>query len=75
MSIGGRDEAPSRALSLQDGAGLGDVQAIRRGRVGRRIARRVGGKATGRVLGRIFRASPGGREWACDAPPEEREGL
>lgn len=34
---------------------LGDVQAVRRGRVGRRIGRRVSGKMTGRLLGRIFR--------------------
>ncbi|GAB3179665.1 hypothetical protein GCM10027060_07820 [Nesterenkonia halophila] len=34
---------------------LGDVQAVRRGRVGRRIGRRISGKATGRLLGRIFR--------------------
>lgn len=34
---------------------LGDVQAVRRGRVGRRIGRRLSGKATGRLLGRIFR--------------------
>jgi hypothetical protein len=34
---------------------LGDVQAVRRGRVGRRIARRAAGRATGRGLGRLFR--------------------
>jgi hypothetical protein len=34
---------------------LGDVQAVRKGRVGRRIARRAAGKLTGRALGRIFR--------------------
>lgn len=34
---------------------LGDVQAVRRNRVGRRIGRRVAGKITGRALGRIFR--------------------
>lgn len=34
---------------------LGDVEAIRKGRVKRRIARRAAGKATGRVLGRLFR--------------------
>jgi hypothetical protein len=33
---------------------LGDVNAVRRGRVGRRIARRIAGKATGRALGRLF---------------------
>ena len=34
---------------------LGDVQAVKRGRVGKRIARRVAGKMTGRGLGKIFR--------------------
>lgn len=34
---------------------LGDVQAVRRGRVGQRIARRVAGRLTGRLLGRLFR--------------------
>jgi hypothetical protein len=34
---------------------LGDVNAVRRGRVGRRIARRIAGRATGRALGRVFR--------------------
>lgn len=34
---------------------LGDVQALRRGRIGRRIGRRVAGRATGRGLGRLFR--------------------
>lgn len=34
---------------------LGDIQAVRKGRVGRRIARRMAGKFTGRLLGRIFR--------------------
>jgi hypothetical protein len=32
-----------------------DVNAVRRGRVGRRIARRAAGRITGRVLARIFR--------------------
>jgi hypothetical protein len=32
-----------------------DVNAVRKGRVGRRIARRIYGKATGRVARRIFR--------------------
>ncbi len=35
--------------------GLGDLTAVRRGRVGRRVGRRLTGKATGRLLGRIFR--------------------
>jgi hypothetical protein len=34
---------------------LGDVQAVRRKRVGRRITRRIAGKATGRGLGRLFK--------------------
>jgi hypothetical protein len=34
---------------------LGDVQAVRRGRVGRRVMRRAAGRATGRGLGRLFR--------------------
>jgi hypothetical protein len=32
-----------------------DYNAVRRGRVGRRVARRIYGKATGRVARRIFR--------------------
>ena len=34
---------------------LGDVQAVKRGKVARRVGRRVAGKATGRALGRLFR--------------------
>jgi len=34
---------------------LGDVQAVKSGRVGRRVARRVVGRATGRGIGRLFR--------------------
>ena len=34
---------------------LGDVNAIRKGAVGRRLARRVTGKATGRLLGKLSR--------------------
>lgn len=34
---------------------LGDYQAVKNGRIGKRIARRAAGKATGRGLGRIFR--------------------
>lgn len=34
---------------------LGDVNAIQRGRVGRRIGRRMAGKLTGRGLGRLFK--------------------
>lgn len=34
---------------------LGDLNAVKRGRVGRRIGRRIAGRLTGRLLGRIFR--------------------
>lgn len=34
---------------------LGDVQAVKRNRVGQRLARRIAGKATGRLLGRLFK--------------------
>lgn len=34
---------------------LGDVNAIKKGKVGKRIARRVAGKGTGRFLGKLFK--------------------
>lgn len=34
---------------------LGDANAVKKGRVGRRVARRAAGKATGRALRRLFR--------------------
>jgi hypothetical protein len=34
---------------------LGDYQAVKNGRVGKRIARRAAGRVTGRGLGRLFR--------------------
>ncbi len=34
---------------------LGDVNAIRRGRIAQRIVRRGVGRATGRVIGRLLR--------------------
>lgn len=33
---------------------LGDIQAVRRNRIGARIARRFAGSITARLLGRIF---------------------
>jgi hypothetical protein len=33
---------------------MGDVNAVKKGRVGRRIGRRVAGKATGRMFRRLF---------------------
>lgn len=34
---------------------LGDVNAVRKERVGKRIARRAAGKATGRAFKRLFK--------------------
>ncbi len=34
---------------------LGDAQAVKRNRVGKRIARRVAGKAAGRTLRKLLR--------------------
>ena len=33
---------------------LGDVQAVKKGKVGKRVARRAAGKVTGKVLGKLF---------------------
>jgi hypothetical protein len=34
---------------------MGDVTAVKKGTVGKRVGRRVVGKATGRWIGRLFR--------------------
>ena len=34
---------------------LGDVNAVRKGTVGKRLVRRTVGKTTGRLLGRLFK--------------------
>ena len=34
---------------------MGDVNAVKKGKVGRRLSRRAAGKATGRGLGRMFK--------------------
>lgn len=34
---------------------MGDVNAVKKGRVGRRVGRRMVGKATGRGLGKLFK--------------------
>jgi len=34
---------------------LGDINAVKKGKVGRRIGRRIAGKATGRFLGKLFK--------------------
>ena len=50
MSIGS-----TRGLLYTVARILGDVQAVKKGRVGKRIGRRVVGKVTGRRIGRLFR--------------------
>lgn len=34
---------------------LGDANAVKKGRVGRRVGRRAAGKATGRAMRKLFR--------------------
>lgn len=34
---------------------LGDVNAVKKGTVGKRLARRTAGKATGKLLGKLFK--------------------
>ncbi|MGO4890267.1 hypothetical protein ACJ2A9_21170 [Anaerobacillus sp. MEB173] len=34
---------------------LGDVNAVKKGKVGKRIGRRVAGKATGKALRKLFK--------------------
>lgn len=34
---------------------MGDANAVKKGRVGKRVARRAAGRATGRGLGRLFK--------------------
>lgn len=34
---------------------LGDVNAIQKGRIGKRVGRRVAGRATGKVLRKLFK--------------------
>lgn len=34
---------------------LGDVNAVKKGKIGRRVGRRVAGKATGKLFRRIFK--------------------
>lgn len=44
-----------RGLLYKTARFLGDVNAIKKGKVGKRIARRAAGKVAGRWLGRLFR--------------------
>jgi hypothetical protein len=47
--------ATTRGLLYSLARFLGDLQAVKKGRVGRRVGRRMAGNATGRGLWRIFR--------------------
>lgn len=37
---------------------LGDVNAVKKGKVGKRVTRRIAGKETGRLLGKLFKKAP-----------------
>lgn len=45
----------SRGLLYKLARILGDVNAVQKGRIGRRVGRRLAGRATGRGLGKLFR--------------------
>jgi len=45
----------TRSLLYRIARLLGDYQAVRSGRIGKRVARRIVGRATGRTLGRLFK--------------------
>jgi hypothetical protein len=47
--------ARTRSLLYSVARFLGDYQAVKNGRVGKRIARRAAGRVTGRGLGSLFR--------------------
>lgn len=47
--------AKTRGLLYMLARLLGDVSAVQKGTVGKRIARRATGKATGSAMGRLFR--------------------
>lgn len=57
------DERRARVVSINKSRGflywlarlLGDVNAVQKGTVGKRIARRAAGRATGRGLSRLFK--------------------
>lgn len=50
MSIGKTRSALYKTARI-----LGDINAVKRGTVGKRVARRVAGRATGRGLGKLFK--------------------
>lgn len=45
----------SRGLLYRLARMLGDVNAVQKGRVGRRVSRRVAGRHTGRALRKLFK--------------------
>ena len=44
-----------RSMLYKTARVMGDVNAVKRGKVGRRIGRRAAGKATGRLFGKLFK--------------------
>ncbi|MDA1475255.1 hypothetical protein [Bacillus changyiensis] len=44
-----------RSAMYKSGKILGDVNAVKKGKVGKRIARRAAGKTTGKLLGKLFK--------------------
>lgn len=44
-----------RSMLYKSARVLGDVNAVKRGKVGKRLARRAAGRVTGRGLGRLFK--------------------
>lgn len=53
----GKKSGISQARGLLYGLGklLGDVSAVQKGTVGKRVARRAAGKVTGRLPGKLFK--------------------
>ena len=44
-----------RRAAYKTGKVLGDVQAVKKGKVGKRVARRTAGKVAGKLLGKLFK--------------------
>lgn len=51
----GGEGSPLRNLLYKLARILGDVNAVKKGRVGKRVGHRVAGRATGKGLGKLFR--------------------
>jgi hypothetical protein len=49
-----REETTMRNLLYSVAKLLGDANAVKRGKVGRRVGRRAAGKASGKGLGKLF---------------------